>query len=472
MNAPSWRRLIIAVSLCLFVGRRTQLASSSPVLRSASTMTPAIVKRQLSNGLRRLDRRAARAAGRANEPARAGRHRRRPARPLSGPRASRRRCSPRAPARDRPSRSPTRSTPCWPISPRRATSIPPRFNCTCRSARLAEALPLMADVAQRPTFPMQELETLRQERLITLRNARSDPDAIAALAFARGSYGTSHRSAAPLIGTTESLQALTAEDLRAFHAAAYRPGNSTLIVVGDVTPDQVLPLLETHFGKWQAASVSRAAEPAPRRSDDDAPGDPHRHAGRAAVENSSWAAWAGRTRMLEFFPMQVLTSIVRDRLSSDRNSRCATTRRACDRASTCASRRRRSWSSPPRRWTRLPNLSSVMLSELGGMVKAVPAGRARAREGQRRASTFRRRSQRRGAFRVDCERWNRCSSTACPTTITPTPWQRFKPSPRATSSVWREQYIDPDRLTIVIVGDRRAVEPSIRASESRTRSRR
>src|SRR4029453_15595839 len=50
-------------------------------------------------------------------------------------------------------------------------------------ARLADALPLMADAAQRPTFPAQALETLRQQRVITLRNARSDPDAIAALAF-------------------------------------------------------------------------------------------------------------------------------------------------------------------------------------------------------------------------------------------------------------------------------------------------
>jgi zinc protease len=62
---------------------------------------------------------------------------------------------------------------------------------------LAEALPLMADAAQRPTFPTQELELLRQQRLVTLRNARGDPDAIAALAFARGSYGPSAPRAPP-----------------------------------------------------------------------------------------------------------------------------------------------------------------------------------------------------------------------------------------------------------------------------------
>jgi zinc protease len=116
-------------------------------------------------------------------------------------------------------------------------------------AGFAEALPLVADAAQRPTFPKAPLETLRQQRLVTLRNARGDPDAIAALAFARAIYGPSNRSAAALIGTAESIEALTPEALRAFHDAAYRPDNCALIVVGDVGPEQVQALLETHFGK-------------------------------------------------------------------------------------------------------------------------------------------------------------------------------------------------------------------------------
>src|SRR6185503_16556573 len=130
--------------------------------------------------------------------------------------------------------------------------------------RLADALPLMADVSQRPTFPKQELERLRQQRLVTLGSARDDPDAIAALAFARAIYGPSHRNAAAQVGTVDSIKALTADDLKAFHASAYRPGNSTLIVVGDVAADRVLPLLEAHFGKWQPGKANEVVHaPAP-----------------------------------------------------------------------------------------------------------------------------------------------------------------------------------------------------------------
>ena len=40
---------------------------------------------------------------------------------------------------------------------------------------LAAVLPLMADAAQRPTFPAPELEPARQQRLGMLRGVRDDP---------------------------------------------------------------------------------------------------------------------------------------------------------------------------------------------------------------------------------------------------------------------------------------------------------
>ena len=60
-------------------------------------------------------------------------------------------------------------------------------------ARLAEALPIMADVALRPTFPADELERQRRQRLTSLLQARDDPPTIAALTFSRVLYGATHR---------------------------------------------------------------------------------------------------------------------------------------------------------------------------------------------------------------------------------------------------------------------------------------
>ncbi|MGE5361776.1 MAG: M16 family metallopeptidase [Bacteroidales bacterium] len=133
------------------------------------------------------------------------------------------------------------------------------------SARLSDALPIMADIALRPTFPTDELERLRKERLTSLLQARDDPASIAEMAFPRLLYGASKRYGVPTGGTPETIRSFTPADLRGFYGEWYRPANAALIVVGDVKPDAVLPTLESSFGSWktgQSGEAEAASAPA------------------------------------------------------------------------------------------------------------------------------------------------------------------------------------------------------------------
>ena len=132
-------------------------------------------------------------------------------------------------------------------------------------AQLQEALPLMADVALRPSFPQQELERIRQERITALLQARDDPASVATMAFPRIVFGATHRYGTVASGTEATLKTFTADNLRAFHSTMYRPANAVLIVVGDVTADAVVPQLEKHFGAWRSPGpVERRPLPAAR----------------------------------------------------------------------------------------------------------------------------------------------------------------------------------------------------------------
>jgi len=148
-------------------------------------------------------------------------------------------------------------------------------------ARLADALPIMADVALRPTFPADELDRLRQQRLTALLQARDDPASIAAQAFPRVLYGAVHRYGTGVAGTAEAIGSVTVADLRSRYTAVFRPANAALIVVGDIVPDRVMPLLETQFGAWRTeatdtgAALPAAAPPVSRElSIVDKPGAP------------------------------------------------------------------------------------------------------------------------------------------------------------------------------------------------------
>jgi predicted Zn-dependent peptidase len=126
-----------------------------------------------------------------------------------------------------------------------------RLNVPAR--RLADALPIMADVALRPTFPDGDLDRVRQERITALLQARDDAASVASMAFARAVFGPSHRYGTSAMGTESTLKAFTTQDLRSFHAAHYVPSNAALVVVGDTTAAAIMPMLEQQFGSWRGA---------------------------------------------------------------------------------------------------------------------------------------------------------------------------------------------------------------------------
>jgi predicted Zn-dependent peptidase len=123
-------------------------------------------------------------------------------------------------------------------------------------SKLAEALPLMADVALRPTFPATELERLRKERLTGLLQARDNPGALIQIAFPRIVYGPTHRYGTSASGLPPAVESMSVADLQAFYRAHYRPDNATLLVVGDVTPATILPALQKTFGSWKAEGLA------------------------------------------------------------------------------------------------------------------------------------------------------------------------------------------------------------------------
>jgi len=122
------------------------------------------------------------------------------------------------------------------------------------TARLTDALALLADVVMRPSFPEADLERVRRERITSLLQARDDPESIVPLAFQRIVFGATHRYGTAAIGSEASLARLSRDDLRAFHRAWYQPVHSRFVVVGNVSADAVVASLNAAFAGWSNAS--------------------------------------------------------------------------------------------------------------------------------------------------------------------------------------------------------------------------
>ncbi|HTO95373.1 MAG TPA: pitrilysin family protein [Bacteroidota bacterium] len=126
--------------------------------------------------------------------------------------------------------------------------------------KLDSALALFADVVRRPLFPPDELARNRKERLTSLIQARDEPRSLAAVLFNRTLYDD-HPYGRMTGGDAASLGSMTVDDLRKFHDGVIVPGNTTIIVVGDVTPGEMMPKLEHAFGDWRGEAGAAPAVP-------------------------------------------------------------------------------------------------------------------------------------------------------------------------------------------------------------------
>ncbi len=124
-------------------------------------------------------------------------------------------------------------------------------------------LDLMADVTLRPSFPAEELERQRAQRLGQLVQMRENPSQVASQVTARVLYGDKHPYGYTEIGTESSVKAISRDDLSAFWKQNFVANNAALVVAGDISMADLKALAEKSFGSWQQGTPARPVLTAP-----------------------------------------------------------------------------------------------------------------------------------------------------------------------------------------------------------------
>jgi zinc protease len=328
-------------------------------------------------------------------------------------------------------------------------------------ARLADALPLMADVALRPTFPKEELERLRQERLTSILQARDNPATINATAFNRVLYGATHRYGTSVNGTAATLKAFSVDDLRAFYNAAFQPGNSSLLVIGDVTMDKALPMLESSFGSWKAQGpAAPATMPAVPEITTrtvylvDKPGAP---------QSQIRIGWVGVARSTpDYFPIQVMNTILGGSFASRLNMNLREKNGYTYGASSGFDMRASAGPFVATAGVQTDKTSEALkefFNELNGILKPVPAEELRRSKnyvslrfpaGFETTVDISRRLEDAIVYRLPDDYFAKYVANI--EAVTAADVQRVA-----------EKYVRPDRSVVVITGDRKVIEPGIAA---------
>ena len=126
---------------------------------------------------------------------------------------------------------------------------------------LDKALDIYSDVIVNPTFPDKEFETFRRRALIGFQQRKDNANAIASVAYNALLYGKNHPYGNSLGGNETSVKSFKQSEIENFYQTYYRPNNAVLIVAGDTTMAALKPKLEKAFADWKQADVPMTSLP-------------------------------------------------------------------------------------------------------------------------------------------------------------------------------------------------------------------
>jgi len=125
-----------------------------------------------------------------------------------------------------------------------------QFSLDVLSNQFERGVQLLADEELHPAFPEKDFETVKGQAVGALTGAMSAPDHLVEVALNKALYPA--QDPVQRFATPQTAGAVALPDLRSYYTSVYRPDMTTIVVIGDTTPEAAKKLFEQYFGGWTA----------------------------------------------------------------------------------------------------------------------------------------------------------------------------------------------------------------------------
>ncbi len=129
-------------------------------------------------------------------------------------------------------------------------------------SNLDASVDLFADMLRAPRFDQKDIDRVKATWIANIAQEKAQPQGVALRVLPPLLYGEGHPYAMPLTGSgnEQAIASLTRDDLVAYQGKWLRPEDATIVVVGDTTLDEIVPVLNKHLGDWKGSGA--VAKPA------------------------------------------------------------------------------------------------------------------------------------------------------------------------------------------------------------------
>jgi predicted Zn-dependent peptidase len=133
------------------------------------------------------------------------------------------------------------------------------FHATCLPEYLPQVIEILADIL-RPSLREEDFETEKQVILEEI-GMYNDQPSYSAYEAAKAAFFQGHPLAGSVLGSRESIRALTRAQMWEYFLQRYVANNIVASVAGNFDWDSLVGLVQNHCGHWKPGNASRKVQP-------------------------------------------------------------------------------------------------------------------------------------------------------------------------------------------------------------------
>lgn len=132
------------------------------------------------------------------------------------------------------------------------------FSLQVLSDNFDKGVQLLADNELNPGLPENAFNIIKMQTAATVAGELKSPDYLTGKALTKALYPENDPSQRET--TPQTINSLTINDVKDYYAKVYRPDLTTIVVIGNITPDKAQEVIEKYFGTWTSTGEKPVTE--------------------------------------------------------------------------------------------------------------------------------------------------------------------------------------------------------------------
>ena len=130
------------------------------------------------------------------------------------------------------------------------------LNCRVLKTKFSEALALAEEILLQPRWDEKEFARVKEETIEAINRSNDRPSVVANRVFHKLLYGESNLLAHSALGTPESVETITIDDLKAYYTKNFSPRGAHMGLVGNIKKEEAMAALDSLGSQWQGEAVA------------------------------------------------------------------------------------------------------------------------------------------------------------------------------------------------------------------------